>query len=216
LRRPCSNRCGSNVTDHIYNTDGSDPAGYTSAGTTGYLELSSATGNAPLYRFVNSSTGRHYYSTTNDQPPRFTQEATLGYLRTSGGYDLVSFYRHYNATTENIFTASRSFAYDALNRLTSASAKFGTNQAIRISLTHTFCFSGLAADICGLRPLKCFDSYFHDLQKRTGDFSNDLHNDFPLGAPTIYALKVKSLAAGGKAMACFDAYNKVIRLRFLV
>jgi len=170
-------------TDHIYNTDGSDPAGYTSAGTTGYLELSSATGNTPLYRFVNSSTGRHYYSTTNDQPAGFTQEANLGYLRTGSGYDLVSLYRHYNATTgdyrlttssappsgyvmqanlgyiyttaaggsgsyqnlvydydpvgnitaitDNIFTASRTFAYDALNRLTSASGDFGANQAFQ-------------------------------------------------------------------------------------
>jgi len=65
-------------------------------------------------------------------------------------------------------------------------------------------------------PSKRFDSYFQDLQESAGDFSKDLHSDFSLGAPTIYALKVKSLAAGGKARACFDAYNKVIRLRFLV
>jgi hypothetical protein len=65
--------------------------------------------------------------------------------------------------------------------------------------------------------LKRFESCFQDLQESAGDFSNDLHNDFSLGAPTIlYALKVKSLAAGSKTRACFDTYNKVIRVRFLV
>ncbi|MBI2533460.1 MAG: RHS repeat protein [Deltaproteobacteria bacterium] len=106
-------------------------------------------------------------------------QANLGYIFTSmagapGTYqNLVYDYDqtgNITATTDNIFTASRTFAYDALNRLTSASGNLGTNQAIRISLTHTFCFSGLASDIRGLRPLKCFDSYFHDLQTSTGDF----------------------------------------------
>jgi len=35
------------------------------------------------------------------------------------------------AITDNIFTASRTFAYDALNRLTSASGDFGANQAFQ-------------------------------------------------------------------------------------
>ena len=85
----------------------------------------------------------------------------------------------------------------------------------RISLTHAFCFSRLASDIRGLTPLKRFESCFQDLQESAGDFSNDLHNDFSLGAPTIYifALKVKSLAAGSKTRDCFDTYNKVIRVR---
>ncbi len=56
----------------------------------------------------------------------------------------------------------------------------------RISLTHAFCFSRLASDIRGLTPLKRFESCFQDLQGSAGDFSNDLHNDFSLSAPTIY------------------------------
>ena len=52
----------------------------------------------------------------------------------------------------------------------------------RISLTHAFCFSRLASDIRGLTPLKRFESCFQDLQESAGDFSNDLHNDFSLGA----------------------------------
>jgi hypothetical protein len=55
----------------------------------------------------------------------------------------------------------------------------------RVGLTHAFCSSGLASDIRGLTPLKRFESCFQELQESAGDFSNDLHNDFSLGAPTI-------------------------------
>jgi hypothetical protein len=34
--------------------------------------------------------------------------------------------------------------------------------------------------------------------------------------PNYYALKVRSLAAGSKTRDCFDTYNKVIYMRFLV
>jgi len=56
----------------------------------------------------------------------------------------------------------------------------------RISLTHAFCFSGLASDSRSLRPLERFDRCFQDLQESAGDFSNDSRNDSCLGAPTVW------------------------------
>ncbi|MBI4488710.1 MAG: hypothetical protein HY694_06460, partial [Deltaproteobacteria bacterium] len=178
-------------TNHFYSTDGTAPTGYTSEGTTGYLDQNSSTGTAPLYRFLNSSTSHHYYSTANDPPAGFSLQATLGYLRTSSGSGLVALYRHYNSSTgdyllttastppsgyqlqvtlgyiyttgtsggsyqnlsytydgvgnitsitDTLWTGSRSFSYDALNRLTSATGNFGTNQAL---VTHNYRYDAI-------------------------------------------------------------------------
>jgi RHS repeat-associated protein len=182
-----------NHTEHIYSTDGSTPNGYTSTGTTGYLLSTSTAGSAPLYRYVNSTTGYHYYSTVSDAPSGFTQDALLGYVSTSSGTGLVGIYRHFNSTTgdyllsssssppsgyalqatlgymytngggiaagshqnlsyaydnvgnitfvtDGIWTGSRSFTYDNLNRLTQASGTFGQNLA---QVTHSYSYDAI-------------------------------------------------------------------------
>ncbi|MBI2985926.1 MAG: hypothetical protein HYY45_04080 [Deltaproteobacteria bacterium] len=178
-------------TDHYYLTSGSAPTGYTSEGTTGYIDQSSSAGTVPLYRFVHSSSGHHYYSTTADQPAGFTNEATLGYVHTSSGSGLVGLHRHYNSTTgdyllttsstppsgytfqatlgyihtssgptgpmqdltyaydntgnitgitDALWTGSRSFTYDALNRLTSGTGTFGSGQS---QVTHNYVYDAI-------------------------------------------------------------------------
>ncbi len=85
--------------DHLYATDGSAVAGYTSEGTIGYLHPSAEPGLVALLRFVDASTGVHYYSTAGDAPLGYTQDAVLGYLHATTAADLVAVYRHYNAVT---------------------------------------------------------------------------------------------------------------------
>ena len=166
-------------TDHYYLTTGSPPSGYTSEGTTGYVDDNSSGGTVALVRYVNSTTGHHYYSTNADPPSGFTSEATLGFLHTVGGSGLTALYRHFNsatgdylvttvsappsgyvlqatlghihtssstgsagqdlayqyneigditAITDALWTGSRSFDYDDLNRLKTASGTFGPGQ----------------------------------------------------------------------------------------
>jgi RHS repeat-associated protein len=187
-------------TDHIYNSDGSAPSGYTASGLTAYLEKNSATGNTPLYRYANTA-GHHYYSTTSDQPPGFTQDGILGYVRTASDLATTALYRHYSASTgdyvlttsstpptgytlqatlgyvytapavgsgsyqdlvyhydqvgnvtaivDNIFTGSRIFTYDALNRLETAYGYFGDNQAIK-DCTYSYSSIGNINNKCGV------------------------------------------------------------------
>jgi RHS repeat-associated protein len=188
--------------DHIFNNtvEGSAPTGYTASGLTAYLEKNSASGNAPLYRYADSS-GHHYYSTTSDPPPGFSQDGLLGYVRTASDSATIPLYRHYSASTgdyvlttsstpptgyalqatlgyvytapfvgsgtyqdlvydydqagnitaivDNIFTGSRIFTYDALNRLETAYGYFGTNQAIK-DCTYTYSSIGNITNKCGV------------------------------------------------------------------
>jgi len=170
-----------NRTDYFYNNDEVAPDDYIPEPSPGFLDASPVTGTAPLYRFVNATTGQHYYSTFNDPPAGFTQELTLGYLRTTSATGRIALYRHYNSATgayllitsstppsgyvlqsllgyiwivgsagtslqdlsythdnvgnitsitDVLWSASREFTYDGLNRLTSATGNFGVNQAL--------------------------------------------------------------------------------------
>jgi len=96
-----------NHTDHYYLTTGSPPSGYTSEGTTAYIDGASSGGTVALLRYANSTTGHHYYSTISDPPSGFSGGTTIGRRRdqsaVSAGCD-----RH---DQRNIFPGRRVVAY---------------------------------------------------------------------------------------------------------
>ncbi len=188
-------------TDHFYNSDGSTPTGYTSAGIAGYIEHNTATGNVALRRYANTTTGHHYYSTANDPPSGFVSDGILGYLRTAADSATVGLYRHYSSATgdyelttsstpptgyalqatlgylyttpangsgnhqdlayyydqvgnitavvDNIFTGSRIYTYDALNRLETAYGYFGAGQDEKFC-TYNYNSIGNIMNKCGV------------------------------------------------------------------
>lgn len=177
-----------NHTAHLYLAPGPAPDGYTSDGTTGYIDQAANAGTTPLYRFVNSATNHYYYSIVSDAPSGFSSDGVLGYIHTIGGSGLTALYRHFNSTTgdyllstsagspsgyqfqatlgyihtgagstsvyqdlnytydnggnvntvtDMLWTGSREFAYDDLNRLTQATGNFGPSLA---EVTHNYAY----------------------------------------------------------------------------
>jgi RHS repeat-associated protein len=176
-----------NHTDHYYLTTGQPPSGYTSEGTTAYIDGVSSSGTVALSRYSNATTGHHYYSTVNDPPSGFSGGTTIGHLHGTAGSGLIELYRHHNSATgdyvittsstppggyvmqallgyahssgvtstqqnlsytydevgnvktitDAVWTGSRSFEYDDLNRLKQATGTFSLNQAL---VTHNYTY----------------------------------------------------------------------------
>jgi RHS repeat-associated protein len=124
---------------HYYTTANDPPLGFTEEATPGYLHSTSASGLVALYRHYNSTTKDYLLDTSSTPPSGYTLQATLGYVHTGSTgepttttipylQDLAYNYDaggNITAITDSVWTGSRSFAYDALNRLTSASGAFG-------------------------------------------------------------------------------------------
>jgi RHS repeat-associated protein len=124
---------------HFFSTANDPPAGFALESTVGYLDSASAAGLTALHRHHNATTG-DYLLTTNATPPGgYVFQATVGYLHTSsvGEPTLLTIpsvqdlaYTHdatgnITAITDAVWTGSRTFTYDARNRLTRAIGSFG-------------------------------------------------------------------------------------------
>jgi hypothetical protein len=101
-----------------------------------------------LYRHFNSTSGDYLLSISSTPPAGYQLQTTVGYSHTaagpSGAYqDLVYGYDNggnITGITDNLWTASRSFVYDDLNRLTQATGNFGPNLA---QVTHNYTYDAI-------------------------------------------------------------------------
>ena len=142
-------RFANSMTGHYYYSTVSDaPAGFSTDGTLGYLHTAGGSGLTALNRHYNSTTGDYLLTTSSSPPSGYVLQATLGYLHTSAGttgayQDLT--YQFDNggnltAITDALWTGSREFAYDDLNRLTSAAGNFGPSLA---EITHGYSYDAI-------------------------------------------------------------------------
>jgi RHS repeat-associated protein len=125
---------------HYYSTAADAPAGFTSEATLGYLHPNAGAGLTALYRDYHPGTFDYRLTAAASPASGYERQATLGYLHATVGtgepidlplphvQDLAYTYDangNILAITDSVGTASRTFTYDALNRLTSASGTFG-------------------------------------------------------------------------------------------
>jgi len=134
---------------HYYSTANDQPAGFTNEATLGHLRTAAGSGLVALYRHYNATTGDYLLTTSSTPPSGYVLQATLGYIYTTSGgvagpfqnlsytYDQVG---NITSVTDTLFTGSRGFTYDALNRLTQAQGNFGTNQAL---VTHNYSYNAI-------------------------------------------------------------------------
>jgi RHS repeat-associated protein len=121
---------------HYYSSISDPPSGFTSEATLGYLHTVGGSGLTELYRHFNSATGDYLLTTASTPPSGYVMQATLGYIHTgsstgSAGQDLTYEYDeigNIKTITDALETGSRSFTYDDLNRLKTASGTFGPGQ----------------------------------------------------------------------------------------
>jgi RHS repeat-associated protein len=143
---------------HYYSTTSDQPPGFVSDGILGYVRTASDLATVGLYRHYSASTGDYLLSTSSTPPTGYELQATLGYVYTTpsfGSGSLQDLVYHYDqvgnvtAIVDNIFTGSRIFSYDALNRLETAYGYFGTNQAIK-DCTYSYSSIGNITNKCGV------------------------------------------------------------------
>ena len=134
---------------HYYSTSEVPPAGFTLDGTVGHVYTDSGLNLVVLYRYHNPTTGDYLIDNTSKTPPPsgYQLEATLGYVRASNQvvdslqalsykYDNVG---NITDITDGIFTGTRHFEYDNLNRLIEASGTFGGGVGIaQEAVTETY------------------------------------------------------------------------------
>ena len=137
------------MTGHYYYSTLSDaPSGFASEATLGYLHTAAGSGLTALYRHYNSTTGDYLLTTSSSPPSGYALQATLGYLHTNAGttgayQDLTyQFDDGGNITgiADALWTGGRDFAYDDVNRLTSAAGNFGPGLA---DVTHNYAYDAI-------------------------------------------------------------------------
>lgn len=127
----------STTAHNYYSTANDPPSGFGGGTTVGHLHGTSGSGLVGLYRHYNSTTGDYLITTSATPPGGYVMQALLGYGHSSGvsstqqnlayTYDPVG---NVATITDAVWTGSRSFQYDDLNRMTQAGGTFGTNQAM--------------------------------------------------------------------------------------
>jgi RHS repeat-associated protein len=135
------------MTGHYYYSTASDaPAGFSNDGTLGYIHNTDGSGLIALYRHHNSVNGDYLPTTSATPPAGYQLQATLGYLHTSssGPTDVYQDLNYAYDSGGNItgiydalWTGSRDFEYDDLNRLTKATGNFGPGLA---EVTHNYAY----------------------------------------------------------------------------
>ena len=131
-----------------YSVAGDPPSGFASEATVGYLHTSGGSGLVALYRHYNAATGDYLLTTASSPPSSYVLQATLGYLHTNSGttgvyQDLAYSYDNggnITTITDGLWTGSREFAYDDLNRLTQATGNFGPGLA---EVTHNYAYDAI-------------------------------------------------------------------------
>jgi RHS repeat-associated protein len=147
------------TTQHrYYSTTSDQPPGFTQDGILGYVRTASDLATVGLYRHYSAATGDYVLTTSSTPPTGYELQATLGYVYTTpsfGSGSLQDLVYHYDqvgnvtAIVDNIFSGSRIFTYDALNRLETAYGYFGTNQAIK-DCSYSYNSIGNIMNKCGV------------------------------------------------------------------
>jgi len=143
---------------HYYSTANDPPSGFVSDGILGYLRTAADSATVGLYRHYSAATGDYVLTTSSAPPTGYALQATLGYLYTtssngSGNHQDLAY--HYDeignvtAVVDNIFTGSRIYTYDALNRLATAYGYFGQDQAEKYC-TYEYNSIGNIMNKCGV------------------------------------------------------------------
>jgi RHS repeat-associated protein len=136
---------------HYYSTSSDPPSGFTGEATVGYLHTVGGSGLTALYRHFNSATGDYLVTTASTPPSGYVMQATLGYIHTSSstgsaGQDLTYNYDevgNITAIADALETGSRSFTYDDLNRLKTASGTFGPGQPPTLVTNQTYLYDAI-------------------------------------------------------------------------
>jgi len=143
---------------HYYSTANDPPSGFVSDAILGYMRTASDSASVGLYRHYSAATSDYILTTSSTPPTGYALQATLGYLymspaNGSGSHQDLAY--HYDevgnvtAVVDNIFTASRIYTYDALNRLATAYGYFGTAQDEKFC-TYNYNSIGNIMNKCGV------------------------------------------------------------------
>jgi RHS repeat-associated protein len=144
---------------HYYQTSGTPPAGFGSAVILGYLHPSGGAGLTALYRDYNATSLDYKLTTAATPASGYVRQATLGYVHTAAGsgepiniplpstQDLAYTYDaggNVLTIADSVGTASRTFTYDPLNRLASATGTFGPpSGGLPTSTNETYQYSAI-------------------------------------------------------------------------
>jgi len=217
-------RYNNSTTGHnYYSTVNDPPSGFGGGTTVGYLHATGGAGLIELYRHYNATTGDYLITTSSAPPGGYVMQALLGYGHSSGvtstqqnlayTYDLVG---NLKTVTDAVWTASRSFNYDDLNRMTQATGNFGVNQAL-VTQDYTYdaignILSKAGVTYCYGYMAGCTDSNRLSGVKTTSDgatYSYDANGNISSGAGRTYIWNGDNrldqvTGPGGSAVMTYD------------